>query len=120
MRRLATTMVLVLGCAYSWTGYEGFRHYGMMRRRATVGLGDPVVANRFLLWAIAGSLQVISALVTVQTLRTGGNIAADPAAVLATSLVGVFNSVLLVLIFMPPARYVRWLTRDPRGALAAV
>ena len=46
----------------------------------------------------------------------------DPSSVLATSLVGIFNSALLVLIFIPPARYVRWLQREPqrraRGGVA--
>jgi hypothetical protein len=44
----------------------------------------------------------------------------DAAPLLATSLVGVFNTVLLVLIFIPPAWYTRWLMRAPVGALEAV
>jgi hypothetical protein len=120
VRSASETMLVVLGLAYAWTAYEGFRHNRMMRRRAHVGLGDPVVANRFLLWAFAGSLQVISDVVAAYSLHGGGNITADAAPVLATSLVGIVNSVLLVLIFIPPARYTRWLSRDPSGALAAV
>jgi hypothetical protein len=118
VRAASVTMLVVLGFAYAWTAYEGFRYTRMMRRRARVGLGDPVVANRFLLWAFAGSLQVISDVVAAYSLQGGGNITADVAPVLATSLVGIVNSVFLVLIFVPPARYVRWLTRDPSGALA--
>lgn len=119
VRAASVTMLVVLGLAYAWTAYEGLRHNRMMRKRAVLGLGDPVVANRFLLWAFAGGLQVISDIVAVYSLQTGGNITADAAPILATSIVGSVNSVLLVLIFIPPARYTRWLTRDPRGALAA-
>jgi len=120
VRTASETMLVVLGLAYAWTAYEGFRHNRMMRRRARVGLGDPVVANRFLLWAVAGSLQVISDVVAAWSLYGGGNMTADAAPLLATSLAGIVNSVLLVLIFVPPARYTRWLMRDPNGALAAV
>jgi len=114
----SVTMLTVLGLAYGWTAYEGFRHNRMMRRRAAVGLGDSVVANRFLLWAIAGSVQFVSDLVAAHSLQMGGNMTVDVGPVLATALAGVCNSALLVLIFMPPARYVRWLLRDPQGALA--
>ena len=59
-------------------------------------------------------------MVAATSLQTGGNMMTDVAPLLATSLVGAFNTVLLVLIFMPPAWYARWLTRDPAGALEAV
>ena len=120
VRTASMTMLGVLGSAYAWTAFEGFRHNRMMRKRALLGLGDPVVANRFLLWAIAGSLQVIAAVVSANALRGGGDMTTDPSSVLATSLVGIFNSALLVLIFLPPARYVRWLQREPEAALAPV
>lgn len=120
VRAASVTMLSVLGLAYAWTAYEGFRHHRMMRRREGLGLGDPVVANRFLLWAVAGSLQVVADAVSAYSLHSGGDMTADPASVLATSLVGIVNSGLLVLIFIPPARYARWLMRDRPGALAAV
>ena len=119
VRRDTVVTLIVLGLAYAWTALEGMRHTRMMRRRAQIGLGDPVVANRFLLWAIAGSLQCVSDVVIAYSLMQGGNISADPLPLFATSSVGVVNSALLVLIFMPPARYTRWLAREPRGALAA-
>lgn len=120
VRAASVTMLAVLGLAYAWTAFEGFRHHSLMRRRARFGLGDPVVANRFLLWAFAGSLQVIADSVSAHSLRGGADITTDAASVFATSLVGIVNSGLLVLIFIPPARYTRWLTRAPRGSLAAV
>ncbi|HTO69604.1 MAG TPA: hypothetical protein VMR31_07050 [Myxococcota bacterium] len=120
VRRDTIVTVVVLGLAYAWTATEGWRQHRMMRRRAQIGLGDPVVANRFLLWAIAGALQCVSDAVIAFSVHRGDNLTADLLPLFATSSVGAVNSVLLVLIFMPPAAYVRWLSRGPRGALAAV
>jgi hypothetical protein len=36
-----------------WGGYEAFRFHGLMRRRLELGLADPLVTNRFLLWGLA-------------------------------------------------------------------
>lgn len=121
VRRDTILTLVVLGLAYAWTALEGLRHHRLMRRRAQIGLGDPVVANRFLVWAVAGTLQCASDAVIAYSLLQGGNISADPLPLFATSSVGVVNSTLLVLIFMPPARYTRWLLRETRpGALATV
>jgi hypothetical protein len=38
--------------AFAWTFSECLNYYMRMRRQARVGLGDPVVQNRFLLWSI--------------------------------------------------------------------
>jgi len=119
VRTAMMILLAVIGLAYAWTAYEGYRHHRLMRKRARVGLGDPVVANRFLLWGTAGSLQVFANLVSAHALSSGADMMTDQGSMLATAGVGVVNSVLLVLIFMPPARYVRWLQRGPSGALAA-
>jgi hypothetical protein len=120
VRTASVVLLVVLGLGYTWTAVEGARHYRLMLRRSRFGLGDPLIANRFLLWAIAGTLQVFSAVVAATSLQTGGNMMTDAAPLFATSLVGVFNTALLVLIFIPPAWYTRWLTRAPAGALEAI
>lgn len=38
---------------YGWASYESLRHYALARRRARIGLTEPLVANRFLLWGLA-------------------------------------------------------------------
>jgi hypothetical protein len=35
-----------------WAFFESFKYWGAMRKRTALGLGDPIVTNRFLLWAI--------------------------------------------------------------------
>lgn len=43
---------LIRGIALPWCAIESFRYWRLMRRRVALELGDPVVANRFALWAI--------------------------------------------------------------------
>jgi hypothetical protein len=35
-----------------WAFYESFRYWNSMRRREALGLADPILTNRFLLWSI--------------------------------------------------------------------
>jgi hypothetical protein len=37
-----------------WIGAEGLHHYGTTRPRVRLGLCEPIVGHRFLLWGIAG------------------------------------------------------------------
>jgi hypothetical protein len=37
-----------------WIGVEGFNHYGTSKARVRLGLCEPIVSHRFLLWGIAG------------------------------------------------------------------
>jgi hypothetical protein len=38
---------------YGWACFESLRHWQLARRRVRIGLGDPLTANRFLLWGVA-------------------------------------------------------------------
>ena len=38
---------------YGWASYESLRQYSLARRRVRIGLLEPLVANRFLLWGIS-------------------------------------------------------------------
>lgn len=49
-----------------WAFVESARYRGVMKRRAALGMGDPVVANRFLLWSLwTGALGLIPGLAAV-------------------------------------------------------
>lgn len=48
-----------------WIGAEGFHHYGMTRRRVWLGLCEPIVAHRFLLWGLAGAFWTLLDFVVV-------------------------------------------------------
>lgn len=105
-------MLTALGAGYAWTAFEGIRYNRMLRKRIALGLAEPIVANRFLLWALAGIVATLWNTVSVYYLLSGANIGTHPVPLLATSLGGLFSAVLQVLIFMPPARYVRWIESD--------
>jgi hypothetical protein len=48
-----------------WTGFEALAQYGTSRRRVRLGLCDPLVSNRMLLWGLFGGLQVGLSIVVV-------------------------------------------------------
>lgn len=105
-------MLLALGFGHAWTAIEGLRHYRMMRRRLALGLADPIVTNRFLLWGFSGLASMAWNVVASSYLLAGVNISTHPVPVLAISLGGLASTVMLVLIFMAPAWYTRWLGRE--------
>jgi len=102
-----------------WGACESFLYYRRMRKRARLGLADPLVANRFLLWGLAsvGTL-------TAVWLTSWPMLLADPAAAarygtfdfLATAAVGIATVTVYSLAFLPPAWYRRWLADEqPAG-----
>ena len=92
-----------------WLIFEGYHYYRLMNRRLRLGLADPVVTNRFLLWTLAGVC------VTAMFLTAVPPIFLDPVRdaqflvldLLAFSAAGVGVSVLYSLTFFPPAAYRR-------------
>ena len=113
--------LLVLVAGQGWTALEGMRHYRMMRRRLALGLAEPVVTNRFLLWGISGLVSLTWNGVVNAYLLAGVNINTHPVPVFAVSFGGLVTAACLVLTFMPPAWYVRWVERERASrALAAV
>jgi hypothetical protein len=42
-----------------WIGAEGLHHYGTTRPRVRLGLCEPIVGHRFLLWGIAGVFWIL-------------------------------------------------------------
>jgi hypothetical protein len=114
----------------SWAFYESLRYYRSMRRRQSLGLADPIVANRFLLWSIWTGALTFLPLITL-TLRkllivafgnnefvSSANIALLP--VLTQALRIIFAVIAPIaaiapsLSFFPPASYLnRIRSRSP-------
>lgn len=107
---------LVTGCVgFTWSGVESIRYRLLLQRRIALGLGDPVIANRFLLWGCMGVVTGTSALVNVYFLLANVDVVTSPLAQSITSLTGVVQSALLYLTFLPPASYTRWLHGGARA-----
>jgi len=105
---------LSAGCAASlWTGLEALRYHVMLRRRLALGLADPTVTNRFLLWGSIGMVTAFGGFANMHFLIGHIDVVNDPRALLVTSSVGIVQAALLWLGFVPPLAYKRWLrTRD--------
>lgn len=110
-------------------GILSVRYWAMMRRRVALGLADPVVANRFLLWglwAAAGFLNFFADLAArgAYVLVSGTTTEMIPellapvilVTVLATMILGSVSAVTLFLTFFPTAGYRSWLERRAIGA----
>jgi len=110
-------LLFTLGLGYAWTATEGTRYHACWRRRLALGLAEPMVANRFLLWAVAGVVSTVWNSIGAYYLLAGANVMTHPVPLLATSLGGLVSAVLQILIFMPPGWYARWVGRE-RGARA--
>jgi hypothetical protein len=108
--------------SYVWVFVESLRYHLLLRRRERLGLADPVLVNRFLLFAtFTGGVVVITVLGVASALAGSGfreeNSFANPAVLAATRVIALPIAVSLWLTFLAPARYQAWLRR--RAALRA-
>ena len=114
-----------MGLVFGWAFVESFRYYIMMRRRVALGLAEPVVTNRFLLWTLwTAGLTILPLVVTaVRAVQLAHFGASDPAsglvfseeaawslAVVRSTVMGVGPVIIaaLWLSFFPPRSYVGW------------
>jgi hypothetical protein len=101
---LTTTATLLWGAA------ESLAYWAKMRRRLRIGLADPEVTNRFLLWGLAiGSAGVGSAISVGVMLASGRSFQDLPGLMLSNSLFGLAAAVGMWVAFLPPAAYRRWI-----------
>lgn len=113
-----------------WVTAESLRYWALLRRRMRLGLADPVVVNRFLLWGIWSAAtfvnlaaDLIARAIYVAVAGTTTEIImglVEPVvigAMAVTMVLGVISAATLFLTFFPTAGYRRWLTsRAARGA----
>lgn len=106
-QRLGTTPPFIV--VFAWMSAESLRYYAQMRRRIGLGLADPVVANRFLLWGAGTGLSspIVFFLLYLTLTRDqllGGDVLASSVVMLA----GFINTTVWWLTFVPPETYLRW------------
>jgi hypothetical protein len=103
--------------AAAWVMLEPLRHYTVMRRRLRLGLADPLVANRFLLWG-GGSvcrfvMLVTGALPTLLVRHIPPEIWPTVVSItlISVAIAGLGVSVSYWLVFFPTRAYARLITR---------
>lgn len=102
---------IAITLGYGWAALEPARYHLLMRRRVKLGLAEPMVANRFLLWSLYAGLFCLAQLIWNSSLAFyGGSSALD-------ALNGSFTvcaEMALLLAVFPPA----WYARRVRAAAA--
>jgi hypothetical protein len=99
---------LTCGIGFGWAGAEALIYWTKLRRRAALGLSDPVVTNRFLLWGgCCAATSPIAFWVCWLALHGLGLGSGYAPAELATSVGGLVNGAVWMLTFVPPAFYTR-------------
>jgi hypothetical protein len=99
-----------------WTLVEPLAYFAALRRRARLGLADPVVANRFLLWGIGSAARfgmlVIGLIGMLSLTGDASDIAAFAAPTfLASGAAGLAVATSYWLAFFPPRPYRAWIAR---------
>ncbi len=95
-----------------WMGAEGFAQFGKARQRLRLGLCEPMVCNRYLLWGLAGAFWLILEFADVADYilyeSTGQW---SDLMWIAVGALEVIPGVLIGLVFFPPTAYRRWIER---------
>jgi len=106
------------GVPVTWTAIEAMREHLQARRRVRVGLCEPLVCNRMLLWAVFGALQMASNLVSL-----GQYAAYEHEGVFTAGWDALYSAVsisallMMWVAFFPPAFYQRWINASaPAGS----
>ncbi len=101
---------------YPWMAIEAFAQYFAFRKRARIGLGNPLVKNRLLLWGISAVLTfTISAVATVLYIIASDTVDATAKQNQAGTLYGILaalSSIVIWLAFFPPKAYRAWLEKS--------
>jgi hypothetical protein len=97
-----------------WVAYEPCRYYAQLRRRVRLGMSEPVVADRMLLWGIGSIARATLVLAGplssryLHTLAESERISAGAMVLVTSSLLGLVTSGTYWLAFQPPRAYLRW------------
>ena len=97
------------GLSWGWTGFEALRYHARLRKRAALGLADPVVVNRMLLWGLMGTIALSCVLIDAALLYLAGAVGRSLLLPLVTATAGLLVSACMILAFWPPPAYLAWL-----------
>ncbi|MEN8161949.1 MAG: hypothetical protein ABFS41_17910 [Myxococcota bacterium] len=98
----AATFQWLCALCFGWMGVEGLVEWRRSRKRVALGLSDPVVCNRLLMWGLFGCSTTLLCLVLAAVQHTGQPTATSLAAQLGQALFGLGSSAAVILAFSPP------------------
>lgn len=110
---------LASGGGFGWIGVESWLQLRMARRRQSLGLAEPVVANRFLLWVLFAASALGMNVANSCALAAGISAVESVPVQAAMALLGLSASGSMYLAFLPPASYLRWLAARRGAPLSA-
>ena len=110
-RPFAAVTVTTLTLCFLWNAIESTRYSRMLERRLALGLSDPVLANRFRLWAAVGYSSTAMCAVLGVSIALGIPPLVAPAPRLFTAVMSSIAVVTWYLSFLPPERYLAWVRR---------
>jgi hypothetical protein len=99
-----------------WSGFEAFSYHAMLRKRLKLGLAEPAVVERFLLWGSAMWLAAFLTTVSMVMEAMGWVMIGTTAGALLVGPLGLGIALLLWLAFFPPRPYLAWVTRRTSAA----
>ena len=110
----ATTVIphLFLAATLGWLAWSALQHWVQLTRRAVIGLAEPVMVNRMLLYGVGSVLSSLMILVMALPVVLFGTDPMDNAllAVLGAPL-GLPIGPIYYLALVPPVAYQRWILR---------
>lgn len=109
MRPGTLSLMIAVLASFLWGGAESLHYHRAIRRQLAVGLGDPVLANRFLLWGTACVACSFLLLVIIGCVLSGMTILREPVPLGAIALAGSVMSAAWYLTFFAPERYQRFI-----------
>lgn len=92
--------------SYAWSACEALRYHELLRRRVALGLAEPAMARRFLLWGCS-SLAAVGIHASSIVNRFIDPAGIGPAILALQSLLGLVSAISIWLAFFPPAWFVR-------------
>jgi hypothetical protein len=105
-----------------WVGIEPLAYHAKLRRRVALGLAEPLVADRFLLWGVGSLARAVLIVLgagsglALPTLASEAREAFTAATLVVASLLGLVAAASYWLTFNPTRAYARWVERRYRRA----